>query len=173
MSPTLRHALAHTGWLISGLALAVLWLATGGPASSTPIAAATSLLYMVGSAVGVGVAWTLAQAAIHTRLGSRPMLPDTASPAPTISARRALSLSAVVIVAVSCAELVRLWPLLELLADRSVAWAAWGAIESIWRGLGAVALIGVGLGFGAELAWSGLRDRLSGHSRPLLSDRQA
>lgn len=172
MSLSLRQALAHTGWLVSALALAALWVVTGGPALATPIAAAGSLLALVGSAVGVGVVWTLAQATIHTRLGSRPMLSDTPSPDPAVPVRRVLWLTAAIVAVLSCVELVFLAPLLELLAARSLASAAWGALGAVWRGLGGVVLVSVGLAFSAELAWSQVRDRLSARRPLLLPDRQ-
>lgn len=114
--PSLPRVLASTGWVVSGLSLAAILLTVGFPTlvmplalilyniglppSITPLTAAIELACVVGAAVGIGVTWTLLQAMIHTRLGSREMWPDAvhAGDEPPISWRRMLGVSAALVV---------------------------------------------------------------------------
>jgi len=162
---TTHRILPKTGWIVSGLTflLAMTQVPLWGsmpmfPMWPAPVAAA-------GMALCVGILWTFIAAMVHTRGGTRALLPDRTA---ALEAPRVISVKRIIW---RTAMLTGLIALMELSSIAEWLTWIWGArdLETmliavrtyLWSDLGADVLISLGLVFGAELLWRMCCDRLA------------
>ena len=123
MSTATPQWMARIGVFMSLMATAILAVAQWRTWSD-PVEVGYGLILCVGTGVDLGILWTVAQAMIHTRLGSQPMFPDRPQTSASLPAPQVMR-----------------W--IALVTGLLLLWHLWPRL-----------MLGTGLGFGAALPLS-------------------